>query len=355
MPELKLRDPSVVAVANTSLRIIAAGIVVVGLYYASSVVVTLVLAVFIAFVLDPGVKGMERLNLPRWLGSLIIVLLGLAAVYLLVYATYDRALALVAALPKLGERLRQIVARFETPFRFFSSGAWSAGPPPANVPTVRIQDESPWGTFLWRGIGSVYAVAVTVMFIPFLVFFMLTSKNQIWATTLNLFPAERRQQAEDVIQGIGDMVRQYVLGNFLVAAVSALLITPIFMVIQLPYAVLIGPVSALLNLIPYIGVVLAMLPPLLVGLLAFEGIGPFVTVAVTVALVHFLAVNLLTPKLVGRRVKLNALSVTLGMMFWGWLWGAIGLVLAIPITAAFKAVCDNVRSLKPLGAWMGES
>lgn len=355
MPELKFRDPSVVAVANTSLRIIAAGIVVAGLYYASSVVVTLVLAVFIAFVLDPGVKGMERVNLPRWLGSLILVLLGLAVVYLLVYVAYDRALALGAALPKVEERLRQIAARFETPFGFFSSGAWSAGPPPDNVPMVRIQGESPWGTFLWRGIGSVYAVAVTVMFIPFLVFFMLTSKNQIWATTLNLFPAERRQQAEDVIQGIGDMVRQYVLGNLLVAAVSALLITPIFMIIQLPYAVLLGSVSAFLNLIPYIGLALAILPPLLVGLLAFEGIGPFVTVAVTVALVHFLAVNLLTPKLVGRRVKLNALSVTLGMMFWGWLWGAIGLVLAIPITAAFKAVCDNVRSLKPLGAWMGES
>jgi predicted PurR-regulated permease PerM len=350
MPELKLREPSATAVANTSLRIIAAGIVVAGLYYASSVVVTLVLAVFIAFVLDPGVKGLERLNLPRWLGSLVLVLLVLAVVYLLFYVAYDRALALAAALPKLEDRLHQIVARFETPFSFFSSGA-----PPANVPTVRIQEESPWGQFLWRGIGSVYAVAVTVMFIPFLVFFMLTSKHQVWATTLNLFPAERRQQAEDVIQGIGDMVRQYVLGNLLVAAVSALLITPVFMVIQLPYAIVVGPVSAFLNLIPYIGVVLAMLPPLLVGLLVFDSIGPFVTLAVTVALVHFLAVNLLTPKLVGRRVKLNALSVTLGMMFWGWLWGAIGLVLAIPITAAFKAVCDNIRSLKPLGAWMGES
>lgn len=355
MPELKFREPTTAAVANTSLRIIAAGMVIAGLYYASSVVVTLVLAVFIAFVLDPGVKGMERLNLPRWLGSLILVLLGLAVVYLLAYVAYDRALALVAALPRLGERLHQVMARFEAPFSFFSSGAWSAGPSPANVPTVRIQEESPWGQYLWRGIGSVYAVAVTVMFIPFLVFFMLTAKYQIWATTLNLFPVERRQHAEDVIQGIGDMVRQYVLGNLLVAAISALLITPILMAIQLPYAIILGPVSALLNLIPYIGVALAILPPLLVGLLAFVSIGPFVTVAVTVALVHFLAVNLLTPKLVGHRVKLNALSVTLGMMFWGWLWGAIGLVLAIPITAALKAVCDNIRSLKPLGAWMGES
>jgi predicted PurR-regulated permease PerM len=67
-----------------------------------------------------------------------------------------------------------------------------------------------------------------------------------------------------------------------------------------------------------------------------------------------LAVNFLTPRLVGRRVNLNALSVTIAMMFWGWLWGGIGLVLAVPITAAIKAVCDNVQRLKPYGTWMGE-
>jgi AI-2 transport protein TqsA len=77
-------------------------------------------------------------------------------------------------------------------------------------------------------------------------------------------------------------------------------------------------------------------------------------IGITVAMVHFVAVNVLTPKLVGQRVNLNALSVTISMMFWSWLWGGFGLVLAVPITAAIKAVCDNVEALKPYGAWMGE-
>jgi predicted PurR-regulated permease PerM len=144
-----------------------------------------------------------------------------------------------------------------------------------------------------------------------------TSKNHIWAATLNLFPSERRQKAEDVIDGISLMVRQYVLGNVMVAALAAVLTTPTFALIGLPYAMILGPVSAILNLIPYIGVMLAMLPPLIVGLLAFDTVGPFVALVATVAAVHLLAANLLTPKLIGRRVKLNALSVTLGLMFWG--------------------------------------
>jgi len=140
-----------------------------------------------------------------------------------------------------------------------------------------------------------------------------------------------------------------------VAAISAALITPVFARIDLPYALLLGPITAFLSLIPYLGVALAMLPPLLMALVQFDNVGPFVTIAVAVTLVHFVAINILTPKLVGRRVKLNPLSVTLAMMFWGWLWGGVGLVLAVPMTAAIKAVCDNIRSLRPFGAWMGES
>lgn len=347
---LDLKPAGTSSATSASLRIIAAGIVVAGLYYGSSVIMPVVLSIFIAFVFDPGVRIMERARLPRWLGSMLLVLLGLAAIYLLAYALYGRAIALAADMPRLEDRLGQLTTRVEGPFARLAL-------PPAdrNVPTVRIQEESPWGQYLLKGIGSVYSFTVAVMFIPFLVFFMLASTNRIWAATLNLFALERRHQTEQVIQGISIMVRQYVLGNFLVALICAGVTTPIFAIIGVPYAVIVGPLSAFLNPIPYIGVVLAVIPPILVGLVAFETVGPFVALAVTVAVVHLVAVNLLTPRIVGQRVKLSAISVTLSLMFWGWLWGGMGLLLAIPITAAFKAVCDNVRSLKPLGAWLGET
>jgi predicted PurR-regulated permease PerM len=183
---------------------------------------------------------------------------------------------------------------------------------------------------------------------------MLTSKNQMWAASLNLFPIQRRQQAEDVIHAIARMLRQFVVGNLFVGLISACIITPVFAIIHLQYALLMGPLAAILSLVPYIGVALGILPPLLVALMQYDTTGPFLVIGVAVALVHFLAVNILTPKLVGQRVNLNALAVTISMMFWSWLWGGFGLVLAVPITAAIKAVCDNVESLKPYGAWMGE-
>jgi predicted PurR-regulated permease PerM len=349
MSDLKLSGSS--AAASASLRIIAAGMVIAGLYYGSTVIMPVVLSIFIAFVFDPGVRLMERIGLPRWLGSLLLVLLGLAVIYFIAYAIYGRAIALAADMPRLEGRLGQLATRVEGPFaRFTLTPAADR-----SVPTVRIQQESPWGQYLLNGIGSVFSFTVAVMFIPFLVFFMLTSKNRLWAATLNLFALDRRHQAEQVIQGISIMVRQYVLGNFLVAIICTAVTTPIFAFIGVPYALMLGPLSAFLNPIPYIGVVLALIPPALVGLVAFETIGPFVALAVTVVVVHVIAVNLLTPRIVGRRVKLSAISVTIALMFWGWLWGGVGLILAIPITAAFKAVCDNVRPLKALGSWLGET
>jgi predicted PurR-regulated permease PerM len=345
------------ASASASVKIIAIAVLFGCIYYASSVVITLVCSILIASVLEPGVKLMERFRIPRWLASLMMVLLMLAITYLVIYAIYDRAQAMLDSMPKQIEKLKQIVAHIQLTAQNIQQRTHTIIPssPESNLPTVRLQQESPYVQFLLRGIGSVYAFAVTVMFIPFLVFFMLTSKNQIWTASLNLFPAERRHRAEAVIHAIARILRQYVVGNLFVGLISAGIITPVFALIHLQYALLLGPLSAALTLVPYIGVALGILPPLLMALIQYDTTAPFVIIGTAVSVVHFVAVNILTPKLVGQRVNLNALSVTISMMFWSWLWGGFGLVLAVPITAAIKAVCDNVEVLKPYGAWMGEA
>ena len=375
MPEMKLDAPpetrdrppasprasAGAGLPTTSLRIIATAIVLFSLYYASSIFISLICAIFIAFVLEPGVKLLQRLRIPRWVGALVMVLASLAAVYLAIYLIYDRVAALIGDLPAYAARLRQIVSHLEVTIRNIRLSASSlvheipAGT--ATAPTVRVQPESLWAQWLLRGLGSAYGFFVTVMFIPFLVFFMLASKDQIWGTTLNLFSSERRERAEVVIRGISRMVRQYVLGNALVGLISAAIISSVFEFLGLHFALVVGTVSAFVSLIPYLGVPLAMVPPLLIALVQsdYNSIWPFIFIALAVFLVHVLAINILTPKLVGRRVHLNALSVTIAMMVWGWLWGGIGLVLAVPITAALKAICDNIEPLKPLGEWLGES
>jgi predicted PurR-regulated permease PerM len=356
MPETKLEVPQQVSSTSISARIIAIAVLFGCIYYASSVVITLIFSILITAVLEPGAGFLERLRLPRWVSSLIMVLLMLTVGYLAVYGIYDRALDFVDNAPKLAAKLKHITAHLQVTAQTFQDSTRTIIPSSAdsNLPTVRLQQESPWAQFLLRGMGSVYAFVVTVMFIPFLVFFMLNSKDRLWAATLNLFPREKRQRAEDVIHSIGRMLRQFALGNLLVALIAAVPTCLVFAMLHLQYALVLGLLAAFLSLIPYIGVALALVPPLMVALLQYDSVNPFLILAATVAGVHFIAVNFLTPKLVGHRLNLNALAVTIAMMFWAWLWGGFGLILAVPLTAAIKAVCDNVEKLKPYGAWLGE-
>jgi len=92
----------------------------------------------------------------------------------------------------------------------------------------------------------------------------------------------------------------------------------------------------------------------MVSLMVFQSISSYLLLAAIVMLLHILALNLLYPKLVGSRVHLNPLVVTVALMFWGFLWDAAGLVLAIPLTAGIKAVCDNVASLRQYGKFLGD-
>jgi len=145
-----------------------------------------------------------------------------------------------------------------------------------------------------------------------------------------------------------------VAGNFLLGLLLALISSAIFYILRLPYFLLVGPLSGFFSLVPYLGLPLALLPPVMAGLTVYTKLPAYLILCTTVSILHLLALNLLYPKLVGSRVHLNPLGVTVALMFWGILWGAVGLMLAIPITAAIKAVCDNVVSLEPYGKLLGD-
>jgi predicted PurR-regulated permease PerM len=99
---------------------------------------------------------------------------------------------------------------------------------------------------------------------------------------------------------------------------------------------------------------LAMIPPFLAALAIYKNLASYVLILTIVAVLHMIAMNLLYPKIVGPRVHLNPLAVTIALMFWSVVWGAPGLVLAIPLTAGIKAVCDNVSGLGPVGKILGD-
>ena len=201
--------------------------------------------------------------------------------------------------------------------------------------------------------GTLGEALLAVTFVPFLVYFMLTWKDHAHSATVRLFPKEHRLVAHRTVGRISAMIRSFIAGNALVGLINTLVSGIVFWQLGIPYFYFLGIISGFASLVPNLGVFLALLPPLAggIGLLNKSGVG---IVVVTVVGLHVLSMNVLFPKIVGKRLRLNPLAITLALLFWAWIWGAMGLILAVPLVGATKIICDYVEPLRGLGAWLGD-
>jgi predicted PurR-regulated permease PerM len=339
-----------VLASSTSLRILASAVVVLFLYYAAGVVITILLSVLIAYFLDPAVEYLERLRVPRTIGALIMVVLLIAVLGAAGYGLYDRTSQFAADWPKYREIIRAAFGNIQEKVGNIEGGV--TGFTPSSGSSQPAGGSSSIHEFLVSGIGSLYALVLEGTFVPFLVFFMLAEKRVVWHGTLQLFPVSRRTQVKETLEDLRDVLRDYLIGMCVVTLVVVALSSVFFLILGLDFPVLLGLFSGILNMVPYIGAVLAWFPAFLLAVVKYKSVSHFAVIAVVLTSIHVLAQNLIAPQLVGRQVQLNAVAITISLLFWGWLWGGMGLILGIPITAAFRVICDHIESLKPVARWL---
>jgi len=338
---------------SASARIIAAGIVIAFCYFAATVLVTLLVAVLMAYFLDPVVTRLEDARLPRPLGSLLVVLVTLALLAVVGWSLIERLDQFGDDWPKYRAPLRsatESISRSVENLEAHVSEIEPAQPP--GQPVLTITDSHPVRTALLGRLSSLYALMVGATFVPFLVFFMLAEKRQVWHATMQLFPASERTNVKETLAEVTLVLRSYLVGTVLVGLILVTATWLFFWVLGLDFPFLTGLASGLCNLVPYLGAVLSWIPPLLVGLTKYHSAGPYVGIFSMLTIFHVIAANLLIPTLIGWRMRLNAVALTVSLLFWGWLWGAMGFILAIPITAVIKVICDHVEEWEPVGQWL---
>ena len=368
---------------RVAISILAAAGGVALLYYGQVFFITVIIAFMIAFLLEPAVRLLMKIRMPRGLASFLVCALWLGCLYFAGLGLYTEGVAMVSDLPAYGARINQLVEnaavrveafdanvyRTLVPKRFQDQDAVPPLPePPAGrgkkkaaetpvappIQEVRLRQEpTAMVSYVYSYLRSFYSVLLMASFIPFLVYFILSWGDHLRARLLFTLEGEPRYTVAKALDGVGDMVRAYVVGNFLLGVLLSVASMILFASVSLPYWQVVGPLSGFLSLVPYIGMPLALIPPFIAALPKSEP-ALFLFLLASVGLLHLFALNLLYPKFVGSRVHLNPLAVTIALMLWGILWGGIGLILAIPITAGIKAICDNVSSLKPYGRLLGD-
>ena len=336
--------------------VIAMGVIIGLCYFAKLVLITIFSAVLITFVLDPFVRLLGRIRIPRAWGSAIAILCMLAMLYGLSYFFYARAIDFVQELPQVSGKIRQTIGKYQRDTQRIRQSTQQIVPETQdekNAVKVKVQQDTGFTGMIKDSLGPVTEVLAAVGFIPFLVFFMLTWQEHARAATVKLFKPENRTTAYVTMGKISEMMRSFIGGNFVVGLFMALFSAVVFAFLHLPYFYFLGLISGFLSLVPYLGVILALAPPLALGIGHLHSTG-IIIIAVTVLGLHLFALNVLYPKFIGKRLQLNPLLVTLSLLIWGWIWGAMGLILAVPLMGAVKIVCDHIESLRPLGEWMGE-
>lgn len=311
--------------SHWSLTLLGVGLIIMFAYYGESVLAVLFFAILLSFMLSPVVQALEFLRLPRAMAALVSVVVLLAILYGITVASYNQAIIFAENVPKYSQKIRSIVQPFQRDAeKLEKTGEVVGEPEPSNV--VPVRQVQSWSETLTHGAGTVTDIVLAASFIPFLAYFLLTWQSHARSATVMLFSLEHRHTAFVTLGLIGKMLQSFIVGNLLIGLLISGVSVALFGLLHVPFFYFVGFLSGFLSLVPYLGIVLAMLPPILVGLGQLEP-GDLLIVVFCVVGLHLFALNVLYPKLLGSRLKINPLAVTIALLFWerygapsAWCW-----------------------------------
>jgi predicted PurR-regulated permease PerM len=354
--------------ASLTLLAVVAGIAV--LRVAQAVFVPIVLAVLASYALDPLVALLIRIRIHRAVAAAMVLLTLLAALGLGGYKLRDEAVAVLDSLPDATRRIRETIAARrdgQDPLKkvqqvaseIEKTATEATVNPPAPRGVMRVQVEEPpfkASSYLWWGSMSVVAFIAQATVIVFLAYFLLASgdlyKRKLVRIAGPTF-AEKRLTVE-ILRDIDAQIEKFLVVQVLTSALVAAATTIALWMFGVQYASVWGIASGVLNSIPYLGPVVVSAGLAIVAFLQFGTWSMVFYVAGVALLITTLEGFLLTPALVGKAASMNQVAVFVGLLFWSWLWGFWGAILAVPMLMVVKTMCDRIEGLQPLGELLGE-
>jgi len=311
------------------------------LYFGGGIILPFIFSIFLFLLLDPLVELGKKWKLPRKATSAILVALSIVFIGAIVFVSYNSLMKIAERLPTYSEKiLHTLVFLQGTAFTLHkSTDIILSGPQTPDTPTVQKVEivegrAPPLSSFLLYGMNSVLNLAAMLFFIPLISFFMLSERDYLSRRIREIFKEERifLKSCEE----IRAVSRGFFIGNFILATLMTTVFFAVFFYIGLEDRLEFALFAGILNLIPVFGAILGGALPFLQAVLQFDGFGHALVVVLASISIHFVANNLILPKIMGTRVNVNGTAAVIGFLFWGTLWGAMGLFLAIPLMSILR-------------------
>lgn len=330
-------------------------------YLARDFFLPIILAWILTLLLSPVVKLLKKLHIPEALGAFIVIAGIIGVIVGGVMALSGPASDWIGKAPEAMRTAERKIRSVVSPAKKFSeaaaeveklSNAASTGNENEEVPKVELKKPGVMGTLLTRTTGILMLLGETIV----LVYFMLVGGELLMLKAIQVLPKfGDKKRAVEIAHEVQQQVSRY-LGSITMLNIFEGTLVGIGMAIAgMPNPVLWGVLAALVNYVPYLGALTMIGVITVVSLVTFDTLGR----ALTPPLIYLginLSDNFIAPFFLGKRMVLNPVVIFLALMFWGWLWGIVGVLLAVPITMAFKIICERFESLAPIAELLsGES
>ncbi len=326
------------------------------LYFAQGLLMPVTLAFLAALVLSPVVRSLHKRGVPEGLSALCLVLALAAAIVVGGYTLSGPVTALVEDAPSIGWELRYKLASLREPFekvknaRQLVDDATKEDPEPG-VEEVIVREPG----LLNRAAEGLPEVLAGAGLALVLLLFLLASGDLFFEKLVKALPTlQDRKRALRIAQDVEREVSRYLLTISVINAVLGVLVGTGLYVIGMPNPLLWGVLVAALNFVPYLGAVIGIGLVSIVALVSFPTLGQAAMAPGIYLVLTLVEGQVLTPMLVGKRLQINAVAVFLAIAFWGWMWGFIGVLIAVPILIVIKVFASRVEDLSGLNEFLSE-
>ena len=321
-------------------------------YFAAPILIPMTIAVATAYTLTPVIEFLKRFKIPHFLAVLLVMLALLGIGAFIIIIVISELADLARDLPQYQQSIQEAIDSAETwinsqlvQFPGLAIDLQAYKFDPANIAGA--------GKLLFKGLGSITSLALSGFLLFFLTYFIL-SDYQMYVRKIVMLFGQGRQETQSAILGqIDHQLRGFLVVKLLITLTLSIIYTIGFLIFGIPYAYIWGPLAGILNLIPYVGPIIGAIPPIIIAGIAKSSLTSMLWVTLFIFTIQMLESNVVTPRLTANTVDLNPLAVLVSSIIWGYLWGGIGVVLAIPITAAIKVLCDHTATLEPIGVLLG--
>lgn len=323
-------------------------------YFARPILVPLVTAFTLAYLLSPGVDVLSK-KLPRLLSVLLVVGLTAALLGALGFLLIEEGRALVSDLPAFVQTLKSQVG---------DPQGWPSRLPEPVASLVRnslpeLQDQLGTIDFkaiagsVFAGLGSLIGFLGWSVMVALLTLFILVDMPHLRRQVVRAMGPGHEIAMQAALSDIDRQLRTFLTIKIGISVALGAVATVGLLLLDVPYAWVWGPIAGLLNIVPYVGALISSVPPIVLVAIDRQSALPALWVAAFLILLQQVEGNIVTPKLMGDKIQLNLVSVLVSSIVWGWLWGALGVLLAIPMTAALKVVCERIEPLRPIAVLLG--